>query len=189
MSEQKPCLLDEQKKSKPKIEDVIPEYLDGDAKRIALDLVAYMRENKMTLRWGGITNTWKSMYKGNCICRMDLCMGRSWEKNKKWVITPYLSYLHEYENLILNEKYQNIIWDGMTYCNGCPPNKGGSRVKNRPCIGGFNATILGKECKGVCANVRLTRVSDPDEATLDGVKKLLEFEKKAREASAETKRK
>ena len=84
----------------------------------------------------------------------------------------------------MNELLQKIILDGMIFCNGCPPNDGGKRARNRPCIGGINATILGKECKGICANVRLTRVSDPDETEIKTIKRLLELEKQARNENA-----
>ena len=55
MSEQKPCLLDEQRKARPKIEDAIPEYMDGTMKAAALDFIAWLRANKMSPGWAGFT--------------------------------------------------------------------------------------------------------------------------------------
>jgi len=36
-----------EKKAKPQIEEVIPQYLDGDMRRAALGFVAHLRANKM----------------------------------------------------------------------------------------------------------------------------------------------
>ena len=51
MSEQKKVIrYTEQNKIKPMIEDVIPDFLDGDNKKIALEFIAYLRENKKMCR-------------------------------------------------------------------------------------------------------------------------------------------
>ena len=49
MSEKKIISLPykEQKAIKPKIEDLIPNHLDGDMKESALDFIAFLRKNKM----------------------------------------------------------------------------------------------------------------------------------------------
>ena len=48
-----------QKKPKPEIENVIPEYLDGDMKKTALDFVAWLRANKMNPVWAS-ANIWNN---------------------------------------------------------------------------------------------------------------------------------
>ena len=50
-------LLQEQKRTKPKIEDLIPVYVAGDNPQNAFDLVAWLRENKMSPGWAGFTNS------------------------------------------------------------------------------------------------------------------------------------
>jgi len=180
LEQPKVTLYQQQKATKPQIEDIIPVYLDGDFRKTAFEFAAYLRENKFLPRLStDNTNTWKAMYKGKTICTVHFC--GVWKKDAKWVIVPHLSQLQRYENLIIDEEMQNTIWDGIIICNGCPPSKGGRRSKNRPCIGGWNGIILGKDIKGICANIPLTRVWDPDEATLNGIKRLLELEKQARD--------
>ena len=48
-----------QSKTKPKIEEVIPEYLTGDNKQRALDFATWLRTNKMSPAWK-ITNGWSN---------------------------------------------------------------------------------------------------------------------------------
>ena len=50
---------------KPKIEQIISEYLDGDMKKTALEFAKYMRESQIPLKLC-TTNTWrwKALYNG-----------------------------------------------------------------------------------------------------------------------------
>jgi hypothetical protein len=170
--EKKLTLLQEQKKIKPNIEDVILESLDGNKRTAALDFVAYMRENKMTLRWAGFTNAWKAMYKGKCICYVRL-KGNSDCVEKTWVITLWLTYIEEYKESIMHEKLQNVVWDNVFNCLFC----------RTPCHGsppGTDIILLGKEIKSVCSNRQPVWAYDPDQATISGIKRLLQLEQKAR---------
>ena len=176
----------EKKETKSKIEDVIPEYLVGEIQKAALEFVAYLKGNKFSPRLStNNTETWKVIYKSKCICTIHFCKPWKWiqemKENATWVVEPHLLYFHEYEDLIMSEGLQKIIWDGIIFCNGCPPSKGGRRDKNRSCIGGQCATVLGKELKGICANVPLTRVCDPNETEIGGIKRILELEQRAKD--------
>ena len=163
-----------EKAAKLKIEEVIPEYLNGDMQKLALDLVAYLRANKMNPTQTA-HNSWKVNYKGSCLCYVRICDAEHYYRKfpdnpPSWVITLYLNYINEYENVIINEKLQDIILNNVGYlCTSC-----------RHCAPGRDVTVLGKEIKGVCAGVPLTWVFDPDETTLNGIKKLLELEQVAR---------
>ncbi|MDF2686985.1 MAG: hypothetical protein K0S55_2168 [Clostridia bacterium] len=156
-----------EEKRKPEIEDAILEQLDGDKQKLALDFVAWLRENKMTLRWAGFKNAWKANYKSKTICYVKLKSNESNEK--KWVVYPYLNHINQYEELIVTEDLQNIIWDNMFYCLSC----------RTPC-NTTNITFLGKEIKGVCGGRQPVWFFEPDNATINCIKKLLELEKKAR---------
>ena len=111
MSEQKPCSLDEQKKNRPKIEDVIPQYLAGDKIKSALDFIAYLRTNKMSPGWAGFTNAWKATNKGRTICYIKLGAGSGASniKNNKWVVTPFLENLSKYEASLARYSVHHIL--------------------------------------------------------------------------------
>lgn len=72
MPEQKNVsLYQQQKAAKPLVEDMIAESLGGKMKKLALDLVAHLRANKMKPVWC-LTNQWKAIYKTKNICRITL---------------------------------------------------------------------------------------------------------------------
>jgi len=81
--------------------------------------------------------------------------------------------LGEYEDAIINDGLQNIVWNGIKYCSSCTG-----------CAPGRDVTLLGKECKGLC-HAPVVTVCDPDEATVNGIKRLLELEKQARNENIE----
>jgi len=170
MSEEKTLTLyQQQKATKPSIEDIIAEIIpDGDVKKAVLDLAAYLRANKMSLRWYG-GNEWTAINKGKRICRIAL--GNIWWSGKcsnYWHVNLKLTKMSEYEESAMNAGMQKIIWDNIKYCNNCSG-----------CAPGREMTISGREFKGICHDMFLI-IFDPDEATVDGIKRLLELEKKAR---------
>ena len=85
--------------------------------------------------------------------------------------------------IIIKEGLQNLIWDSMFYCvhsigsgffrKECNPNKG--------CAGGKNMMLLGKGFEGICIGRVRTHILNPDKAAVDGIKRLLDLEKKARD--------
>ena len=112
----------EQQKIRPKIEDVIPEILSGKMRETALDFVAYVRKNKMAPGWAGITNTWNASYKGKVIYRIQL-KNDGWVNDRHskhlWVVNPHLNHLAAYEEIIISDGMQNIVWDNIGYCRKC----------------------------------------------------------------------
>jgi len=163
-----------QKNTKPKIEDVIPYYLEDDIRQAALDFAAYMRASKMPLKWAS-ANRWKALYKGEVICWVELL-----KQAGCWEISPCLKNINEYEEFIINEGWQSNIWDNVAYCRLCNP--------ARECARGKSKTILGKDLKGVCQrtlfNGRIkVDFANPDETAINRVKKLLEMERTAKEES------
>ena len=170
-----------QRETKPKIEDVLPCYLDGEMLKTALDFIAYLRANKMNPVWGGVYNQWRYNYKGKGLYVINLCDTNPHGEKKKWAIEPYLKNIAKYNDLIITEKLQEIIWDNASYCRnvlvgGC---------NSHGCAPGMTKTIVGKEIKNVClahAGVgrRVMVAYEPDEATIECIKKLLEFERKSR---------
>jgi len=162
----RPSMYQQQKAVKPLIEDIIPKYLDGDMKKNALGLAAWLRENKMSPGWT-LTNWWNINCKGKVICKIQL--GEEvWSNSKFWFVILNLTHLNAYEESIISENLQQIIWDNIKYCGSCAG-----------CAPGSDATLFGKECKSLCHKPLVT-VCDPDEATVDGIKKLLKLEQTAR---------
>lgn len=185
MQEQKKIsMAAQQRKDRPKIETLIPRYLPDEKVNIALDFAAWLRENRMNPGHAGIFNAWRADCKGKPICRITLMDLNSRthdeEPNKQCmlVISLYLYYLSNYEKEIINEGLQNLIWDNIRgYCTtGCHSTKG----RFRPCYPGRTLKLIGKEFKRVCCCDPFTWIYDPDKTAIEGIKKLLAFEKKAR---------
>jgi len=95
-------LYQEQKMYKPKIEDIIPEYLDVEMGTLALDFIAGLRTSKINPAWT-LTNQWKAVCKGKNIVRIGLGSWNPSDGNKKWVVVTYLQHLNSYANTIMTE--------------------------------------------------------------------------------------
>ena len=180
----------QQKKTNPKIEDIIPTCVAGDKQKAVFDFVAYMRACKMNSVWSGVFNTWKFNYKGKAICKMLLpddanhVAGR--HKDYAWVVTPILDHMSEYEKSIISEGWQNNFWNNILYCvrsNKSPSNNAMNSCieTTKLCAGGRTMTILGRELTNICFACPITEFRGPDETNVGIIKRLLELEKQARE--------
>jgi len=175
-------LLRTQKVEKPQIDDLIPDYLNGENKKAALDFVAYLRENKIKPVWT-IANAWKATYKGKTIYYIRLPLheshfrnlkqseGMSWENS--WVFTPYLHNMNSYEELVINENLREFVLSGLHYCVPCA---------YRLCP--KEKTIFGENIQNLCGGALYGDMAlwyvNPDETEIGKLKRLLEFEKAAR---------
>ena len=176
MSEQKDItLLKVQRELKPKIEDIIHACLDGDAKEIALEFAGYMQTIRLPLRWAGVHNAWRALYKGKAICYVKFPRDENDNEraNGKWAIIPHIDHLDNYANIVLSEGLQHLIWDNMFYCMFCRTLCYGSAP-------GKDVLVLGKEIKSICSNRQLTWVNDPSKADVKIIKRLLQLEQQAR---------
>jgi len=188
-------LYQQQKASKPPVEDMIDEYLDGKMKKLALDLAAHFRANKMKPAWC-LTNQWRAVYKAKNICRITLYPGHlpaPPEIRATWVVTAYLMHLQDYEETVIREDMQRFVWDNVVYCvhkpiDSPPPVESrrthglGLPCNHWNCAPGNNITICGKELTNICRNTNRQYFwcHDPGEATISAIKRLLELEQKAR---------
>ena len=160
-----------QREVKPKVEDVLPYFLDGDMLEYALGFVAFLRANRMSPGWAGVHNAWRATNKKRPICYIRL--GREWVRdteNVKWVVVLYLDNMNGYTDKI-NDDWQKIIWDDLHYCRNCAYG----------CFPGKTKTILGKEFSGLCPTF-FNKVCfvNPEEATIKIITRLLELEREAR---------
>lgn len=186
----KESLSRSQMQAKPRIEDVIPDYLGGEKRQAALDFVQFLRANKMSPSWVS-ANTWKAGYRGKGICGVGIRTPEGGNNRgyygrpggePSFVIFPALPHMDEYKAQIMEEGLQDIIWNNAFYCvcsaknrslgKGCNPNK--------PCAGGKTITVLGREIENICLGHLVIWVFDPDAAAALGIKRLLELEQKAR---------
>ena len=171
-----------QKVNKPKIEDVLPHYLEGKMLESALNFIAYLCAKKMNPVWS-THNRWKYAYKGKMLLNIELGKLNQYHKKTKWQIHPYLKHIDVYEDLIFNEGLQDFVWNNLMYCGNVFTGK----CNSHGCAPGMNRTILGREITKICrAHASTGRnimcAFDPDEATIECIKKLLEFEKNARKS-------
>ena len=167
----------QQAKTKPKIEDVIPEFLDGNNKKIALEFVAYLREKKLNPRWA-TQNVWKPLHKGKPILRIRLPKHEGQWPNPKhseetawmgtWCVMLQLRELKlRFDEQDFDEGMKNFIRNNLFNCTpnctgGCNPNKTlifGKEIKNR----------CGMESGHLC-------ILNPDETEMGYIKTLLELE-------------
>jgi hypothetical protein len=122
--------------SKKIIEDVISEVLTDGTKENALDLIAYLRENKMYPAQSSSV-TWKISSKGCIVCyfRFDFNAGTL-------RINPFIS---EYKHDSLSEELKEIVWAAKT-------NAGMPCGENcHPCSY-LLKTVFGKEYDDACGS-------------------------------------
>jgi len=184
----RPLSQSEQHKSRPKIEQYISTHLDGGIKENALDFVAWLRANDMSIRWTSV-DTWAANYKGKAICWITIYIERretivlpdgnlpSWN-----IALDRIIYMNgRRQNLIIEEGLQNVFWDNVAYCMRNENASGKGCEMNNECAGGRDLTVLRKEFKNTCYHRSVQRFLDPGESAIEGLKRLLEFEKRIRD--------
>ena len=175
--EKRISLYQEQKVIKPLIEDLIPCFFDGDTEKSVFDLVAFMRANKLKPSWC-LTNAWKAVCKGKNICYIRFGAGSTYVKDVKLVISLNTLHIKAYEQTIIDEGLQQILWGNVLHCI----KKAEESCNNWGCAPGKTVTICGKDITNICCNSNRQHFwfHDPDVATIEAIKRLLELEKKAR---------
>ena len=153
--------------SEQKIEDFIGKVLIGDAKKNALDFVAYLRVNGMLFERGvGYWEDkfyWFIKYKDKSVCY--ILIGSPEEELSPWTVWSDDSDSIWFETLSLEEHIKEIAWKYVDFCGSC----GGD------CSPGKHKTIFGKEFDNVCrATMRFT---NPDNEALECMKKIVEIRK------------
>ena len=160
MSWQTKWPLHVQRNLKPKIEDLVPDYLNGDMKQSALNFIAYLRANRMQPVWQS-TNTWRVNHKGQQICAVQLA-------DSSWRVAPRISRWNKlinsyniYEKQLSEAGLKETVLANINYCRRCAH-----------CGPGWRMDFFGKDYENVCHNVPV-RYTDPDEAEIGCVKKVL----------------
>ena len=158
----------EQRKTKPKIDDILPIYLDSETVEKAMAFISFLRENKMSPGWRS-PNSWCSSYNGKVVTYIKI--GDAAYVNTKydsWQIVFFGYYNYENEELF-DEYTKKIAWSKIRFCECC------TNCKHAP---GVNATILNKELDdNICCYMSL-RFNNPDIKELNCAKNLVLASKK-----------
>ena len=161
-------LTQEQKKTRPKFEDVAGSFLSGEVLENALDFVAYLRENNMAPARAS-TNAWKAAYKnkGVCYVRIPYESNDPNSRTNTWNIGPPGDDCLTFP---MTDRMKEILWSSVKQCNAC---NGRYIGKKRPCNFGTDRTIFGREFKRVCGYA----IKNPSGEALDFAKLWVEARK------------
>ena len=126
-----------QKFAKQKIEDAVAGVLTGDLQKNALDFIAFLRENKISLSQA-YADTWRAAYKGKAAGVVIL-------QNKGLNISLRGDYSSRYENILINDKMKNSLEKNLWVkpCQYC----------NKACYDGITASLFGKEFTKICKHM------------------------------------
>ena len=152
----------EQRKIKPKIEDILPIYLDGDNLIHALDFIAFLREYKMNPGWRS-PNSWCVNYKGKVVVYIKLGKAAYLNSESDFWQMVFQSHFNDECKEMFNERFKEIARSKIRYCNCCTDFK---------CAPGVQASILGKELdKNICCHMSLI-FNNPDAEEVKCIKML-----------------
>ena len=164
MSEQqKNSIVKEQQKTKPKIDEIIPIYLDGESKQSLIELLEFCRVNEIKAKWSA-TNRWKFVYKKSGVgmiyigARPCLPNGRDYKKNQ-WFITVNIA-----EDFVIRENLTEVIHKNVLLCVRGQKN----------CLKREISTVLGKEYINAC-NAAGSMYANPNAESLECIKRILKF--------------
>jgi len=158
---------EEQKTTKPKIEDVINHFVDGETLKNAMAFIAYLRENNMNPRWAS-ANSWRvTGKKSKPICRIDLGgLKHAWMRHLQigdWQICELegldRTYLDEFAS---SDEIKAFVWDNIKICNRCCS------------CGPRQWTYINKLFDTCCG----FKIKNPDAKGLEIIKKLVETNKR-----------
>jgi len=137
----------------PEIEDVIPEFLDGELKERALGFVGYLAANQLTPQQWFSRNFWRVSCGKNYLCGIVV------EKNR-W---RFWFWKGEYSGLH-GENFVQQIHDHVRPCISC-----GSE-----CPKGIDTIVFGKEFANTCFQFPV-QFENPDSNALEHIKELIEY--------------
>ena len=159
-----------QGKNRPKLEDVLNDYLEGDNLQNALDFASWLRTNKMAPQYisghlaGGMGMAWSVIYgkkdnKANRVCHIKLY-------NNSWHICPSGDYYDDFKN---NTELEQEITSTLNPCTFEP-----SQTCTHKCNGGtgHTMTFFGKDFHNLCEGF-VIRLRNLDKASLEKVKNVI----------------
>jgi len=159
-AKKKETLAQEQRRTKPKFEDIIATRasMDDEAKKVAYAFLDYCNAKNITYKWSS-TNRWNLNMKGKSLGYIGI--GERDVDDDSWNLVMNLKEILQYEDDIQKEGLAEFVGNNILDCRGCSYNCAKS------------ATISGKEYHGIC-NVG-TNLKNPNGETLKSVQKTLDF--------------
>ena len=151
---------------KPKIEEVAEAILENDNLANILDLIAFTKENKITLRWSS-TNAYQLYYKSKRIgiIRMTADAYKMYAMPaNSWYFSPWDSHDILDELISVEKNAKEIIWNNVRMCISCAS-----------CKPGHDRTIFGKVFEKTCHS--WFHMVNPNKDTIDCIKSLLRVKK------------
>jgi hypothetical protein len=135
--------------AKQRIENVINDVLKDDAKKLALEFVAYLQANEIPIDES--ENYWDIKYKDKSVC--FIWIDGSNQKPGPWTIWSdqepgtWVTWVEgekadSCKDFSVNEDIKTIAWENVNFCENC----GGD------CSPGKQKTILGKAFENVCSS-------------------------------------
>ena len=145
------------KQTKPQIEEIITNVLNDDAKKNALDFVAFLRANKLSPRWAS-QNSWVVSYKNQRICYIRLSGTAHYHnlEDGSWHIN-HVNYgqtifsKDDKNQYIPDEQLKNVVFNKIKFCTKCYNCKPGNSVM-----------VLESQFNDVCHSWFVTKSPDID---------------------------
>jgi predicted transcriptional regulator YdeE len=165
-------VYEEQKKTKPSVESIIPGYLSGEKERLARDFIAYLRAEKLNPVWAS-ADSWKCGYKNKGVCYVRL-------RDGYFSVSPYVDYTKDFEAFAAAENFTGMIWKNLAFCRRCNPKSCAARCnEDESTFRGVKKTFLGKEFDNICVGGGDAHFHDPGDAEIACIKKLIGYRRRA----------
>jgi len=155
-------MMAKQNTLKPKIEEIVSDYLDGDALGNAMDFFAWLRANKMTPTFGSKSKIGISYTTRVCYIKLFHGSWYIWPAGKKGV------YANDF---LVCEELSERVSASLAPCKGC-----GHQCNSGL---GFTKTVCGKEFEHLCGCCPV-RFHNPDAEALTIIKNVIEKRDRAK---------
>ena len=160
-------LFKQQRKTRPKVEDMICKYFDGEVKQNALDFVAWLRANKLSPRFSA-TNSWYIYHENDNFMQLRI-NSKEWPTVDDPEITTFcvcFSAYTKFHDLLLNtEGLKQAVIAGFKPCTDCSPNC--ERREELP-----TATVCGEKVENVCVPYYLV-LRNPSAEVIERIKDVI----------------
>ena len=152
--------MQEEKKIKPKIEEIVSDYLDGEKLENILDFAAWLRAGKMTPTFGSKSSAGVSYTTRVCYVKIY---------KDSWYIWPAGKQGAYANDFLICEELKEIVEASLAPCKPC-----GHQCNSGL---GFTKTVCGKEFEKICGCCSV-RFHNPDAETLAAIKRVIEARNK-----------
>jgi len=161
-------LFKQQRKTRPKAEDMICKYFEGEIKQNALDFVAWLKANKLSPRFAA-TNAWYIYHENDNFMQLRID-SKEWPTveldTEKTAFCLCFSAYTKFHDLLLNtEALKEAVITGMKPCTDCSPNC--ERREELPI-----ARVCGEIVENTCVPYYLV-FRDPSAEIIERVKKVI----------------